>query len=130
MLDDLTVLGPDLRQSFPLKPDNRFDGISRMSAHLHLLYYQVTNPTMLHMLAHTYKKQNVVVVTRPLLFCCVKKIFEDSRDLEPLLTSIIIRQLLDMSLEASQKILGILESLQGQDLLGKNWDTWSEFVHD
>jgi proline utilization trans-activator len=123
VLDELTVLAPELRQSFPLKPDHRFDGISRISAHLHLLYYQVIYSAMLRMLAHTYDKQNVVVVTRPLLFCCMKKIFEDSRDLEPLLTSIIIRQLLDMSLEASQKLLRILDSLQSQDLLGNNWGT-------
>jgi hypothetical protein len=42
VLDDLTTLAQDLRQSFPLHPDDRFGGISRMPAHLHLLYYQVS----------------------------------------------------------------------------------------
>jgi hypothetical protein len=41
VLDDLTGLAQELRQSFPLHPDDRFGGISRMPAHLHLLYYQV-----------------------------------------------------------------------------------------
>jgi hypothetical protein len=41
VLDDLTSLAQELRQSFPLHPDERFGGISRMPAHLHLLYYQV-----------------------------------------------------------------------------------------
>lgn len=41
VLDDLTTLAQELRQSFPLHADDRFAGISRMPAHLHLLYYQV-----------------------------------------------------------------------------------------
>jgi proline utilization trans-activator len=43
VLDDLTTLAQELRQSFPLHPDDRFGGISRMPAHLHLLYYQVSH---------------------------------------------------------------------------------------
>lgn len=41
VLDDLASLAEELRQSFPLHADERFGGISRMPAHLHLLYYQV-----------------------------------------------------------------------------------------
>lgn len=41
VLDELTSLADELRQSFPLHADDRFGGISRMPAHLHLLYYQV-----------------------------------------------------------------------------------------
>lgn len=41
VLDDLTSLAEELRRSFPLHADERFDGISRMPAYLHLLYYQV-----------------------------------------------------------------------------------------
>jgi proline utilization trans-activator len=67
-----------------------------------------------------YLVQTIVVVTRPLLFCCVKKFFEAPREVEPLISSRKIRQLLNMSLEASQKILSILESLQDQGLLGEN----------
>lgn len=62
--------------------------------------------------------KTIVVVTRPLLFCCLKKIFESPREVQPLISSKKIRQLLHMSLEASQKILNILESLQDQGLLG------------
>ncbi|KAH8730554.1 fungal-specific transcription factor domain-containing protein [Phaeosphaeriaceae sp. PMI808] len=113
ILDDLTALAQELRQSFPLHPDDRFGGISRMPAHLHLLYYQT-----------------IVVVTRPLLFCCVKKFFESPREVESLVTSLKIRQLLNMSLEASQKILSILESLQDQGLLETflPWDLDALFV--
>jgi len=42
VLDDLTALAHELRESFPLQLDDRFAGISRMPAHLHLLYYQVS----------------------------------------------------------------------------------------
>ncbi|KAF1951189.1 Zn(II)2Cys6 transcription factor [Byssothecium circinans] len=113
VLDDLTPLAEELRQSFPLHPDERFGGISRMPAHLHLLYYQT-----------------IVVLTRPLLFCCLKKVFESPREVEPLTTSLKIRHLLSMSLEASQKILSILESLQSQGLLETflPWDLDSLFV--
>lgn len=113
VLDDLTTLAQELRQSFPLHPDDRFGGISRMPAHLHLLYYQT-----------------IVVVTRPLLFCCVKKLFESPREVQSLISSRKIRQLLNMSLEASQKILSILESLHDQGLLETflPWDLDSLFV--
>jgi hypothetical protein len=40
VLDDLGSLAEELRQSFPLHADERFGGISRMPAHLHLSYYQ------------------------------------------------------------------------------------------
>jgi proline utilization trans-activator len=42
VLDSLTALAQELRESFALHPDDRFGGISRMPAHLHLLYYQVS----------------------------------------------------------------------------------------
>ncbi|KAH7361192.1 Zn(II)2Cys6 transcription factor [Pyrenochaeta sp. MPI-SDFR-AT-0127] len=113
VLDGLVTLAEELRQGFPLHADERFGGISRMPAHLHLLYYQT-----------------IVVVTRPLLFCCLKKIFESPREVQPLISSKKIRQLLHMSLEASQKILNILESLQDQGLLETflPWDLDSLFV--
>jgi hypothetical protein len=44
VLDDLTTLAHELRETFPLHADDRFVGISRMPAHLHLLYYQVSRP--------------------------------------------------------------------------------------
>ena len=62
--------------------------------------------------------QTIIVTTRPLLFCCLKKAFETLKDVEALVSSRKIRPLLTMSLDASHKILNILESLQDQDLLG------------
>jgi hypothetical protein len=43
VLDDLTLLAEELRQSFPLHADERFGGMARMPAHLHLYYYQVND---------------------------------------------------------------------------------------
>lgn len=60
-----------------------------------------------------------MIVTRPLLFCCMKKVFESPQQVVPLISSPKIRKVLHMSLEASQKIVAILESLQDQGLLGK-----------
>jgi proline utilization trans-activator len=48
VLEDLTSLAEELRQSFPLHADERFGGVSRMPAHLHLLYYQVGTNSSLH----------------------------------------------------------------------------------
>ena len=62
--------------------------------------------------------QTIIVTTRPLLFCCLKKAFEAPKEVGALVSSSKIRPLLTMSLDASQKILNILESLQDQDLLG------------
>jgi hypothetical protein len=51
VLGDLTSLAEELRQSFPLHADERFGGISRMPAHLHLAYYQVKSKAPYHGLA-------------------------------------------------------------------------------
>jgi hypothetical protein len=48
----------------------------------------------------------------------MKKVFESPREAVSLTSSLKLRQLLLMSLEASQKILTILENLQEQGLLG------------
>ena len=50
----------------------------------------------------------------------MKKVFESPQQVVPLISSPKIRRVLHMSLEASQKILAILESLQDQGLLGKH----------
>ncbi|KAJ0306624.1 hypothetical protein COL516b_004417 [Colletotrichum fioriniae] len=43
VLQSIVAVADELRTSFPLFADERFDGISRLSAHLHLLYYQRFN---------------------------------------------------------------------------------------
>ncbi|KAF1929423.1 uncharacterized protein M421DRAFT_61128 [Didymella exigua CBS 183.55] len=113
VLDKLSGLAEELRSSFPLQADERFGGISRVPAHSHLYYYQT-----------------VVIVTRPLLFCCMKKVFESPQQVVPLISSSKIRKMLHMSLEASQKILEILESLRDQGLLEVflPWDLDALFV--
>ncbi|KAJ4988791.1 C6 transcription factor [Stagonosporopsis vannaccii] len=113
VLDKLAGLAEELRNSFPLHSDERFGGISRLPAHSHLYYYQT-----------------IVIVTRPLLFCCMKKVFESPQQVTPLISSPKIRKVLHMSLEASQKILVILESLQEQGLLETflPWDLDALFV--
>ncbi|KAF1972246.1 hypothetical protein BU23DRAFT_508700 [Bimuria novae-zelandiae CBS 107.79] len=113
ILEDMAAIAEELRNSFPLHADGRFGGISRMPAHLHLMYYQA-----------------IIVTTRPLLFCCLKKAFESPKEVGALVSSRKIRPLLTMSLDASQKILNILESLQDQDLLETflPWDLDSLFV--
>ncbi|KAL6705524.1 hypothetical protein ACN47E_006641 [Coniothyrium glycines] len=113
VLGDLTSLVRELKQDFPLHADERLGGISRTPAHLHLSYYQT-----------------IIIVTRPLLFCCMKKIFEAPRELQPLISSRKIRRLLGITFEASQKVLSILESLQDQGLLETflPWDLDALFV--
>lgn len=50
----------------------------------------------------------------------MKKVFEAPQQVAPLIASPKIRKVLHMSVEASQKIIAILESLQEQGLLGKS----------
>jgi proline utilization trans-activator len=50
----------------------------------------------------------------------MKKVMESPQQVVPLISSPKIRKVLHMSLEASQKIVAILESLQDQGLLGKS----------
>ncbi|KAK7742552.1 hypothetical protein SLS63_000116 [Diaporthe eres] len=54
-LENIAVLASELTQALPLRLDQPGDGVSRMSASLHLLYHQC-----------------IVLATRPLLFCCLK----------------------------------------------------------
>jgi proline utilization trans-activator len=42
VLDELSPVAEELRQSFPLNPNEELGGISRIPAHLHLFYYQVS----------------------------------------------------------------------------------------
>jgi hypothetical protein len=52
----------------------------------------------------------------------MKKVFEAPQQVTPLIASPKIRKVLHMSVEASQKILAILESLREQGLLGRSTD--------
>ncbi|KAF2193676.1 Zn(II)2Cys6 transcription factor [Zopfia rhizophila CBS 207.26] len=99
-LESIAGLADELRQSFPLLLDEPFGGVSRMSAHLHLLYHQC-----------------IVLATRPLLFCCLKIRFESPPEIDSLIASRKVRSLLLMCTESSQQILNILDSLQVQGLL-------------
>ncbi|KAF2019448.1 Zn(II)2Cys6 transcription factor [Aaosphaeria arxii CBS 175.79] len=100
VLDDIASSAEELRHSFPLQPDERFGGISRMPAQLHLLYYQ-----------------SIIIATRPLLFCCLKKRFEAPREADSLVGSNKIRHLLHLAVESALKILTMLGSLMDQGLL-------------
>lgn len=94
----------ELRQTFPLPLDrNDLQGISRISAYLHLLYHQC-----------------IVLATRPLLFCFLKIHFESPESyLETLNSSSTVANLMRLCVESSQQMIGILTCLQEQGLLGR-----------
>ncbi|KAJ0347817.1 hypothetical protein KNSL1_006116 [Colletotrichum chrysophilum] len=102
VLQSIVSVADELRTSFPLHADERFDGISRLSAHLHLSYYQC-----------------IVLATRPLLLCCLIKRFESPLEADSLIASPKVRNPVQMCAESSIQILNILDRLRAQGLLGR-----------
>ncbi|KAI8245241.1 Proline utilization trans-activator [Colletotrichum sp. SAR 10_99] len=100
VLQSIVSVADELRTSFPLHADERFDGISRLSAHLHLSYYQC-----------------IVLATRPLLLCCLIKRFESPLEADSLIASPKVRNPVQMCAESSIQILNILDRLRAQGLL-------------
>lgn len=98
-LENIAVLASELTQALPLRLDQSGDGVSRMSASLHLLYHQC-----------------IVLATRPLLFCCLKIRLESPVGSKPS-TPDRFGTVLQVCMEAAQQIIIILESLHAQGLL-------------
>ncbi|KAE8308255.1 hypothetical protein BDV41DRAFT_581645 [Aspergillus transmontanensis] len=93
----------ELRKCYDLRLDeSSVSGVSRLSAHLHLLYHQC-----------------IVLATRPVLFCFLKmRIQTTDSSLESLNSSANVRKLLQVCIDSAQQILNILVVLQRQNLLG------------
>ncbi|KNG82690.1 Zn(II)2Cys6 transcription factor [Aspergillus nomiae NRRL 13137] len=92
----------ELRKCYDLRLDeSSISGVSRLSAHLHLLYHQC-----------------IVLATRPVLFCFLKmRIQTTDSSLESLNSSANVRKLLQVCIDSAQQILNILMVLQRQNLL-------------
>ncbi|KAK9802135.1 putative Fungal-specific transcription factor domain-containing protein [Seiridium cardinale] len=99
LLKDLAGLATELGQALPLKLDNPGQGVSRISASLHLLYHQC-----------------IVLATRPLMFCYLKMRFESATQLDSP-TQHRFGTIIQMCIESAQQIINILESLHSQGLL-------------
>ena len=116
VLDDLTVLAEELRNSFPVQTNR---GLSRLAAHLHLHHLQVSIPNTASTSSElTLCSQMIILVTRPLLFCSLQRIFQTPVDTTHLPTPPKVHHVMTVSLDAAHNILAILSSLQDQDLLG------------
>ncbi|ETS82783.1 hypothetical protein PFICI_04659 [Pestalotiopsis fici W106-1] len=100
-LADIAEAQKDLQQWFPLSPEQRSDGISRTSAHLHLEYHRC-----------------IILATRPLLFCFLKLRLDSREDCQSRLNgSKTSYSIIQMCLDSSVQILGMLESLLEQALI-------------
>ncbi|KAL4818798.1 hypothetical protein BDW67DRAFT_155980 [Aspergillus spinulosporus] len=114
-LASTTDLADDLQRSFDLQLDKpTISGVSRMSAHLHLLYHQC-----------------IVLATRPLLLCFLKMRFQSADTcLETLNSSANVLRLLQVCIDSAQQQLNILSSLYEQSLLDSflPFDLESTFV--
>ncbi|KAL4764818.1 Zn(II)2Cys6 transcription factor [Aspergillus foveolatus] len=114
-LASTTDLAGDLQRSFDLQLDkSTISGVSRMSAHLHLLYHQC-----------------IVLATRPLLLCFLKMRFQSADAcLETLNSSANVLRLLQVCIDSAQQQLNILNSLYEQSLLDSflPFDLESTFV--
>ncbi|KAI9933007.1 hypothetical protein MW887_009261 [Aspergillus wentii] len=88
-LSSTADLADELQNSFDLRLDeSSISGVSRLSAHLHLLYHQC-----------------MVLATRPLLFCFLKIRFQSPADLESLHSSSNVRKLLQSTRTKSSSFL-------------------------
>lgn len=90
------------------------NGVSRLSAHLHLIYHQC-----------------IVLATRPLLFCFLKMRLQSfDPNAKPLTSSAIVCKLLQVCVESAKQMLNILVILQKQTLLDSflPFDLESTFV--
>ncbi|KAL4777703.1 hypothetical protein BDW60DRAFT_7963 [Aspergillus nidulans var. acristatus] len=114
-LASTTDLAGDLQRSFDLQLEkSTISGVSRMSAHLHLLYHQC-----------------IVLATRPLLLCFLKMRFQSADAcLETLNSSTNVLRLLQVCIDSAQQQLNILNSLYEQSLLDSflPFDLESAFV--
>ncbi|PLB50613.1 Zn(II)2Cys6 transcription factor [Aspergillus steynii IBT 23096] len=107
-------LANELRQSHDLRLEEAsISGVSRLSAHLHLLYHQC-----------------IVLATRPLLFCSLKIRLQSPDRCMALQSSPTVRRLLQVCLDSAQQMLNILASLHEQNLLDSflPFDLESTFV--
>ncbi|KAL2856630.1 fungal-specific transcription factor domain-containing protein [Aspergillus pseudoustus] len=114
-LASTTDLANDLQGSFDLQLDkSTISGVSRLSAHLHLLYHQC-----------------IVLATRPLLLCFLKMRFQSADVcLETLKSSANVLRLLQVCVDSAQQQLNILGCLYEQSLLDSflPFDLESTFV--
>ncbi|KAL2834277.1 hypothetical protein BDW59DRAFT_156217 [Aspergillus cavernicola] len=101
-LASTTDLANDLQRSFDLQLDkSTISGVSRMSAHLHLLYHQC-----------------IVLATRPLLLCFLTMRFQSADTcIETLNSSANVLRLLQVCIDSAQQQLNILTCLYEQSLL-------------
>ncbi|KAE8154136.1 fungal-specific transcription factor domain-containing protein [Aspergillus avenaceus] len=95
-------LASELEKSYPLRLDeSSISGVSRLSAHLHLLYHQC-----------------IILATRPVLFCFLKLRFQlPDGAFRSLNSSSNVRKLLQVCVDSARHMLSILSVLQGQTLL-------------
>ncbi|RJE18722.1 hypothetical protein PHISCL_08937 [Aspergillus sclerotialis] len=110
-LSSTTNLAHELQNSFDLQLDgSSVSGVSRLGAHLHLLYHQC-----------------MVLATRPLLICFLQIRFHSPEScVESLNSSANVRKLLQVCVDSAQHMLNILTCLHEQSLL----DTFLPFDLD
>ncbi|KAF9890614.1 hypothetical protein FE257_005745 [Aspergillus nanangensis] len=101
-LANTASLANELQSSYDLRLDEAaVSGVSRLSAHLHLLYHQC-----------------MVLATRPVLFCFLKLRFQSpDNTIESLNSSANVCKLLQVCIDSARQMLNILTVLQGQNLL-------------
>ncbi|KID62566.1 Zn(II)2Cys6 transcription factor, partial [Metarhizium hybridum] len=100
-LASMAGLPDELHRQFPLDLNSKRVGVSRLSAHIHLLFHQC-----------------IILATRPVLFCFYKIRLETPRSYRHIFNSShAVESLLRMCLDSSQHVISILECLQGEGLI-------------
>ncbi|KAI0490064.1 hypothetical protein F4859DRAFT_501670 [Xylaria cf. heliscus] len=100
-LSDIAGVADELRHSFPVEGEKAGHGISRISAHLHLLYHQC-----------------IILATRPLLYFFFQiRLTSANECLRRMNTSETVRNLILMCVDSSLQSITMLRLLQVQGLL-------------
>ncbi|KAI1366243.1 hypothetical protein F5Y08DRAFT_301652 [Xylaria arbuscula] len=100
-LSDIAGVIDELRHSFPVEREKPGQGLSRISAHLHLLYHQC-----------------IILATRPLLFSFLQVRLASAAECQTRMNvSPTVRTLILMCLDSSLQSITILRLLQAQGLL-------------
>ena len=129
-LENIADLSDELRTVFPLHQGGNMSGVSRVAAHLHLLYHRVSEDiprgfdgcsgrwSVNAISKLTNDAKCIILVTRPLLLALLKRRFSSFDTYITTLNRMrTARNLTQMCIDSSQKTVTILEWLLSQGLI-------------
>lgn len=117
---------PILQELSQLSVDGSRGGLSRVTAHLHILHHQVRRSLSydnhdIGAMIELTEEQCIMIATRPLLLSCMIKLLSNKQAVvQPhVLPTGSVQSLLKICVDSAQQTLNLLDALQKQSLIGK-----------